>query len=124
MIGYMTVGTNDLEKAGEFYDALFDGIGAQRFMADDHIIVWSTKPGEGMFSVIKPANGEPATPGNGVMAAITVKDLGVIESLHAKALSLGGSCEGEPGTRGDNGMCFGYVRDPEGNKLAFFSMPS
>lgn len=123
MIGYMTFGTNDLEKAGQFYDALFEEVGAKRFMADEHIILWARKPGEAMFSVITPNDGNTATVGNGTMAAFAVDDLAMVKSMHAKALELGGTDEGEPGPRGDNGLCFGYVRDLEGNKLAFYCTP-
>ena len=115
----MTVGTNDLEKAGEFYDELFSIIGAQRLMADDHIIIWATKPGVGMFSVIVPNDGKKATVGNGTMVAIFVDDLDKVKSMHAKVLELGGTDEGEPGPRGET-YHFGYARDLEGNKLAFF----
>ena len=89
MIGYMTVGTNDLEKAGQFYDELFTIIGAKRFMADDHIIIWAIKPGAGMFSVIKPNDGKKATVGNGTMVAFAVDSFEKVKNLHAKALALG-----------------------------------
>jgi len=121
MIGYITIGTNDLEKAGKFYDELFELIGATRFMQAEHIILWGSKPGHAMFSVITPHDGKPATVGNGTMAAFKVDGLDTIKKLHAKVLELGGSNEGEPGPRGDD-MFFGYARDLEGNKLAFYSM--
>ena len=121
MIGYMTIGTNDLEKSGEFYDELFSILGAKRMMADEHIIVWMTKYDNGMFSVITPNNGKKATVGNGTMIAFKVNDLDTIKHLHAKALELGGADEGEPGPRGDN-FNFGYARDLEGNKMAFYCM--
>jgi len=122
MIGYATLGTNDLEKANGFYDALFSEIGAARIMHDDHMTVWGKKPGLGMFSVIKPYNGEEATVGNGSMAAIIVDSPETVAKLHAKALTLGGSDEGAPGPRGQGQMDFGYCRDLEGHKLAFYCM--
>ncbi len=121
MIGYTTVGTNDLARASAFYDELLSELDAKRIMADDHISVWATKPGRGMFSVITPNDGKEATVGNGVMVAFIVPDLSTIERCHAKALSLGGSDEGSPGPRGES-MSFGYVRDLDGNKLAFYCM--
>jgi predicted enzyme related to lactoylglutathione lyase len=121
MIGYMTFGTNDLEKAGKFYDELFEIIGAKRFMSDDHIILWATKQGIGMFSVITPNDGKAATVGNGTMAAFAVDSLDTIKRMHTKVLELGGSDEGEPGPRGDS-FNFGYARDLEGNKMAFYCM--
>ncbi len=121
MIGYMTIGTNDLEKAGKFYDELFSIIGAKRLMADDHIILWATNPGAGMFSVITPNDEQSATVGNGTMVAFAVDDLDTIKRMHAKVLALGGTDEGEPGPRGDD-YNFGYARDLEGNKMAFYCM--
>lgn len=122
MIGYATLGTNNFEKAGEFYDALLSGIGASRMMADDHIIIWASKPGNGMVAVIKPHDGEPATVGNGGMLAIMVDSKETVVAMHAKALELGGTDEGAPGPRGTNGLHFGYFRDLDGNKLAFYAM--
>jgi len=121
MIGYTTVGTNNLEKASQFYDEVFAELGAKRMMADDHITIWATKPGQGMFAVITPHNKEPATVGNGVMVAIKAPDLATIKKLHEKVLELGGSDEGAPGPRGDS-MSFGYARDLDGNKIAFYCM--
>ena len=115
----MTVGTNDLEKAGKFYDKLFVISGAKRLMADDHIIVWATKPGVGMFSVIKPNDGKKATVGNGTMVAFALDGFDKVKSMHAKVLELGGTDEGQPGPRGDT-YNFAYARDLEGNKMAFF----
>lgn len=117
----MTVGTNDLEKAGKFYDELFEVIGAKRFMEDEHIILWGTKPDAALFSVIVPNDGKTATVGNGTMVAFKVADLDTIKRMHAKVLELGGIDEGEPGPRGDT-YNFGYARDLEGNKMAFFSV--
>lgn len=121
MIGYTTLGTNDFDKSGAFYDSVLGEIGARRVMEDDHVIVWSNKPGAAMFAVIKPHDGQPATVGNGVMVALLVEDLATVERLHAKVLELGGTDEGAPGPRGNN-MSFGYVRDLDGNKLAFYCM--
>lgn len=121
MIGYTTLGTNDLEKAGKFYDKLFKLIGATRYMSDEHIILWATKPGKAMFSVIVPNDGKQASVGNGTMVAFNVENLGMIKKLHAKVLDLGGKDEGEPGPRGDT-LNFGYARDLEGNKIAFYCM--
>ncbi len=121
MIGYTTLGSDNFEISGPFYDKLLGELGARRIMEDDHIIIWSNKPNAAMLAVVKPHNGEPATVGNGVMVALAVDSLNTIEKLHAKALELGGTCEGKPGPRGDT-MNFGYVRDLDGNKLAFYCM--
>jgi len=121
MIGYTTLGTNDLERAGKFYDELLADLGAKRAMQMDRFIGWSTGAGSPMFAVIKPFNGEPATAGNGTMIALYVGDTALIDKLHAKALALGGTDEGAPGPRGD-AFYGGYFRDLDGNKLVFFKM--
>lgn len=122
MIGYVTLGTNDIDKARAFYDAVLGEIGAQRFVDDDRLTVWGVKPGAGMLSVIKPYDGEPATVGNGTMVAIFVDSPEKVDKLHAKALYLGGTDEGAPGLRGSGKMHFAYCRDLEGHKLAFYCM--
>ncbi|MBV1915530.1 MAG: VOC family protein [Pseudomonadales bacterium] len=122
MIGYTTVGTNDLERAGSFYDALFAELGAGRAMATDRLIMWTDKPGNPMFGVITPFDEKPCSAGNGVMISLAVGNPEIVAKLHAKALELGGSDEGEPGPRGEGGANFGYVRDLDGNKLAFYCM--
>jgi catechol 2,3-dioxygenase-like lactoylglutathione lyase family enzyme len=122
MIGYTTLGTNDLERAGKFYDELFATLGAKRGMQSDRFIGWSTGAGAPMFAVIKPFDGKPASVGNGTMIAIYVADTKQIDTLHAKALALGGKDEGAPGPRGDGSFYGGYFRDLDGNKLVFFKM--
>ena len=119
MIGYVTVGTNDLEKAGKFYDELFKINGATRFMADDHIILWGTSPDDALFAVITSNDKKTATVGNGTMVSFKVDNPETIKKMHAKVLDLGGTCEGLPGPRGET-FNFAYARDLEGNKMAFY----
>jgi catechol 2,3-dioxygenase-like lactoylglutathione lyase family enzyme len=121
MIGYVTVGTNDLKKAGEFYDKICSEFGMSRFMADDRIIVWLGRGRGGGFGVARPYDGKPMSVGNGVMAAFGAKDEAQVERVYKLALSLGGSCEGPPGARSEN-FYAAYFRDPEGNKLNAFVM--
>jgi len=120
MIGYVTLGTNDIERAARFYDPLLAGIGAKRFMETETFIAWATSPQAPALSVIKPADGKAATVGNGVMVAIAMDSRDKVDALYRKAIELGAKDEGAPGPRGDN-FYAGYFRDPDGNKLnAFF----
>ncbi|NQV69058.1 MAG: VOC family protein [Pseudohongiella sp.] len=121
MIGYVTVGSNDLEKAAKFYDELFEGIGAKRFMEMESFIAWATDPAAPGFSITKPFDGSPASVGNGVMVAFAVDSTDKVDALYAKAMELGGTDEGAPGARSDN-FYAGYFRDLDGNKLNFFCM--
>lgn len=123
MIGYVTLGTNNFEQAAAFYDALLGEIGAKRFMEMETFIVWSATPGGPSISITKPFDGNPATVGNGTMVAIVVDSQDKVDTLHAKALSLGGSDEGAPGFRGDT-FYAGYFRDLDGNKLNAFYFQS
>ena len=120
MIGYLTLGTNDIEKAAGFYDELLAIIGASRFMEEGQFIAWATSMDKPAISVTTPYDGNPATVGNGVMAALVVDAPGKVDALHAAAMSLGGKNEGEPGPRGDSGFYAGYFRDLDGNKLAAY----
>lgn len=121
MIGYVTLGTNDLPRAAAFYDALLADIGAARLMENERLIFWGTSPGQPSLVMIKPFNGELATVGNGVMVGLAVKNRQVVDRMHARALTLGGVDEGAPGDRG-GGFYAGYFRDLEGNKLNAFCM--
>ena len=121
MIGYVTLGTNDLQRAAKFYDALLGEIGAKRAMEMESFIAWATAPNTPMISVIKPFDGKAATVGNGVMVAIATDSKAKVDALHKKALALGGKDEGAPGPRGDT-FYAGYFRDLDGNKLNAFFM--
>ncbi len=121
MIGYVTIGTNDIERAALFYDQLLAEIGAKRFMETETFIAWSVSPEAPALSVTQPFDGQPATVGNGVMVALLMDGKDKVDALHRKALELGASDEGAPGPRGD-GFYAGYFRDPDGNKLNAFFM--
>lgn len=123
MIGYITLGTNDLERAGAFYDALLAEIGARRAMTDERMLGWAAESGQTMFSVIKPFDEEIATVGNGAMIALDVGSGANVEKLYQKALSLGATDEGEPRDRGSSmGFYGGYFRDLDGNKLVAYCL--
>lgn len=121
MIGYVSLGTNDMDRAAAFYDALLAEIGAKRAMQSDRFIFWGNNPKGAMLGIIHPANGEAATVGNGTMAAIQVKSSEEVDKVYAKALALGATDEGPAGPRGP-GFYAGYFRDLDGNKLNVFCM--
>ncbi len=121
MIGYTTVGTNDLAKAAAFYDALFEVIGIKRLMDFERGVGWGVSFDKPMFSVMTPFNGKPATVGNGTMISVVMLKPDQVNAVHAKALELGGKDEGAPGARGSN-FYGAYFRDLDGNKIAAFCM--
>ena len=121
MIGYVTLGTNDLPRAAAFYDALLAEIGARRLFDLERGIAWGVAMDKPSLGVMKPYDGKAATVGNGVMAALVVDSREKVDRVYAKAMSLGAKDEGPAGPRGD-GFYAGYFRDLDGNKLNVFCM--
>ncbi len=119
MIGYVTLGTNDIERAAAFYDALLGPMGATRLMDTDDFIVWSREGRLPGLSVTRPYDQEAATVGNGVMVALNVQSKEEVDEVYRRALELGARDEGAPGPRGEF-FYAGYFRDLDGNKLNVF----
>ena len=104
MIGYVTLGTNDLDRSVRYYDELLTVIEAQRFMQEEGLFVaWAINadPSTPSLAVTKPCDGKPASVGNGVMVALQMKTPKQVDEFYSKALELGGTDEGLPGPRGD-----------------------
>ena len=121
MLGYVTLGTNDLQRAAAFYDKICAEFGVGRMMESDTFIAWG-KPGGGAgIGLTKPFDGKAATVGNGVMAAFEADSKEQVDKVYALALSLGAQDEGPAGPRGDS-FYAGYFRDLDGNKLNVFHM--
>ena len=122
MIGYVTLGTNDFKRATEFFDVLFqEELGFGRLMEADTFVAWGASMDQPSVCVTKPFDGQPATVGNGVMVALYVDNTEKVQSLHAKALSLGAKDEGAPGLRDEEGGFYAaYFRDLDGNKFNVF----
>ena len=120
-VTYFTVGSNKLEAAKSFYDALLGSIGMQK--AFDHPSggrLYAAQ-GKGLFGVLGPHNGEPACVGNGSMGGFSFDTTAEIDAFHAKAIELGGVTEGDPGERAP-GYYFSYFRDLDGNKLCGYKL--
>lgn len=125
MIGYATLGTNNSEKALAFYDALLGDLGAKRVMEFEQnaFTMYGVSFDKPMLAVTRPYDGNVATVGNGGMVALMVDERTKVDALHARALKLGGTCEGAPGLRSEEGpqAFYGaYFRDLDGNKLCVF----
>lgn len=121
MIGYVTLGTNDFPRAAAFYDALLAELGAKRFMDTDGYVMWLAQPGKPGICLVKPFDKQPASHGNGTMVALITDSKEKVDEIHRKALELGATDEGAPGSRGP-GFYAGYFRDLDGNKLNVFHM--
>jgi len=118
MFSHIMIGTNDLDKAKSFYDALLGTLGVRPAMVDGHRIFYIT-PG-GIFSVSKPIDGEPATHANGGTIGFAAASPEQADAWHAAGVANGGtSIEEPPGVRegGMGKMYLAYLRDPDGNKL-------
>ena len=121
MLGYVTLGTNDLARGAAFYDAIASEMGVGRMMDFESFIAWGEPSGGAGIALTKPFDGNPASVGNGVMAALQAQDKDQVDRIYEIALANGATDEGAPGSRGE-GFYAGYFRDPDGNKLNAFVM--
>lgn len=121
MIGYVTLGTNDLQRGAKFYDKLAGLLDTPRMMEFDTFIAWGKPGGAAGIGLTKPFNGEAASVGNGVMVALAARDRAHVDEIYRVAMENGATDEGAPGERG-GGFYAGYFRDPDGNKLNAFVM--
>ena len=118
MFSHIMIGTNDLDRAKGFYDALLGTLGVPPAMVDGHRIFYMANGG--VFSVTKPINGEPATCPNGGTIGFAASSQEAADAWHAAGVANGGtSCEDPPGVRegGMGKMYLAYLRDPDGNKI-------
>jgi catechol 2,3-dioxygenase-like lactoylglutathione lyase family enzyme len=118
---YATVGSNRLTEAKQFYDALLGSIGISGIYehpSGGRVYGKGRRPN---FAVLGPYDKNPASAGNGSMFAFELDSRSEVDALHAKALELGGTCEGPPGVRGP-GLYFSYFRDLDGNKLCAYCL--
>lgn len=122
MIGYVTIGTNDLEKATKFYDAVLTPLGGKRTFANgDRMQFYGGAGTPGMIAISKPYDEQPATAGNGTMFGFPCQSKEQVDEVHAAALAAGGTCDGPPGQRLPT-FYGAYFRDLDGNKICVFKM--
>ena len=120
MLGYCTLGTNDLTAAAEFYEPIAQILGHSRIMESERNVMWGS-PGQGaMFGVITPYDGQAANSGNGTMFGFQAETEDQVHRVYDHALANGGSDEGPPGPRGGDQFYGAYFRDPQGNKLVVY----
>jgi catechol 2,3-dioxygenase-like lactoylglutathione lyase family enzyme len=117
---HVTVGTNDLVKARAFYDSVLAPLGLKRLNdLGDNGSIWGD--GDPEFFVLKPANGQPASHANGGTISFVAPSRAAVAAFHQAALAAGGRDEGAVGPRNWKPNAYaGYVRDPDGNKLAAY----
>ncbi|MEM9669210.1 MAG: VOC family protein [Pseudomonadota bacterium] len=114
-MNYFVVGTNNMNAAASFYDALFENLGVDRVAPSDRMTYWLGE--DFAFAAATPFDKKPATRGNGTMVGFSVRSAEEVERLHHLSITLGGTCEGMPNQRGPRFSA--YVRDLDGNKLCF-----
>jgi len=128
VIGYVTLGSDDLDRSRAYFDELLGTIGARRVMQfsdeDGGFTMYGVGRDKPSLVVTRPYDKQPAHHGNGNMVALVMDSRDKVDAFHAKALELGGTNEGDPGFRGDPkfGYYFAYFRDPDGHKFAVFNI--
>jgi catechol 2,3-dioxygenase-like lactoylglutathione lyase family enzyme len=127
MLGYVTIGALDGEASGKFYDAVFGAMGGERKFADGGWIGYGPKGSDAhsVYVLDKPADGQPARSGNGIMLAFKANSMGEVKAAYEAGLAHGGKDEGGPGPRPADSTTFygAYLRDPTGNKICVFCKP-
>ena len=122
MISYITIGTNDLERALTFYDAALAPLGGKRTFANGERMQFYGSPATpGMLAISKPYDKKPATAGNGTMFGLPAASKAQVDAAYAAALAAGATCDGPPGQRQPT-FYGAYYRDPDGNKICVFNM--
>lgn len=116
MLAYVTLGTNNTEKALAFYDAFMSEIGGKRLFDNGRLYFYGKGPGQPMIGIGGPYDEQAATTGNGIMPAIACADRAEVDRAYAKAIELGAVCDGEPGERMPT-FYGAYFRDPDGHKI-------
>ncbi len=126
MIGYTTLGSNDIEKALVFYDGVIGAFGGRRLMTMPDargFTLYGAGRDKPMLAITRPYDGGTANPGNGTMVALQMDGRDQVDAVHAKAVELGGEDEGAPGSRGGEGdkeFYGAYFRDLDGNKFCVY----
>lgn len=117
MFSHVMIGTNDLDRAKAFYDAVLGTLGVPAGVVDRHRVFWRTPAG--VFSVTRPIDGQPASAGNGSTIGFACASAEQVDAWHAAGVAHGGtSCEDPPGVReGGSRLYLAYLRDPDGHKL-------
>lgn len=116
MLSYATIGSNDLEKSVPFFSALFETQGATKVFDHPRGGAMFGKDGKLLLGVLTPFDRAAASAGNGAMIAFDMPSREAVDAFHAKAIELGGTCDGTPGERGP-GFYMAYFRDLDGNKF-------
>jgi catechol 2,3-dioxygenase-like lactoylglutathione lyase family enzyme len=122
MIGYVTIGANDLDAAIRFYDALFATLGGKRtFASGDRMQFYGSDSNPGVVAINRPLDGKPANAGNGCMFGFPATSKAQVDAAHAAALAAGGTDEGAP-SQHQTAFYAGYFRDLDGHKVCVFKM--
>ena len=123
MIGYVMIGTNDLDQGARFYDVLLAPLGLVQVARVETYAAYAPKAAKDAieFYITTPFDQGPATPGNGTMVALAVPTMQALEQFHSLGLQNGGSDEGAPGPREEgSAICYAYIHDADGNKICAF----
>ena len=123
MIGYVMIGTNDLDQSARFYDVIMAPLGLVQVARVETYAAYAPKAAKDAieFYITTPFDQGPATPGNGTMVALAAPTMQALEQFHRLGLQNGGSDEGAPGRREEGSdICYAYIRDTDGNKICAF----
>ena len=125
MLSSVCIGSNNITRAGEFYDAVLSILDMQRSIDTEVEIGYATAGGNTCLWVLTPYDGKAATHGNGTQLIFQARSASEVDDFHAEAVRQGGTDEGAPGPRDYRRGYYGaYCRDLDGNKLHIFHLAS
>jgi catechol 2,3-dioxygenase-like lactoylglutathione lyase family enzyme len=117
MLHHISLGTSDLGRARAFYDPVMKELGLHRTLDVEEAVGYGA--GITVFSLNLPADGNPATVGNGTHVAFELEKRAGVDAFFQAALANGGKSDGAPGLRPEYDAHYyaAFVRDPDGNKI-------
>jgi len=124
MLGFATIGTNNIQESCKFYDVVLPTLGIKKVLTTERYIGYAINNNleKIEFYLMKPFNKEAATYGNGTMIAFLAKSRFEVDNFHKVAIENGAINEGVPGFRpSDSRDYYAYIRDVDGNKICAYS---
>lgn len=117
MLGHLSIGVRDLDRAARFYDAAMAPIGWVRLWTEADGLGYGPPGGNDRLATFLRPDAHP--PGRRFHLCFDAKSDAAVDAFYAAALANGGTDDGPPGLRPHFGPHYyaAFVFDPEGWKL-------
>ncbi|HKU98399.1 MAG TPA: VOC family protein [Vineibacter sp.] len=118
MLGHLSFGVEDLERAARFYDRILAPLGFERVWSNERGVGFGEKGGGDKLALFA-RPGQVVAPGAGFHLAFDAPDRAAVDAFHAAAMAAGGRDAGAPSPRPQYGDTYyaAFVIDLDGYKL-------